>query len=480
MKSRIRRIVASVTAVTVLASAASSIQAATWMEDFYSDAGASINVTPGGTYATQANNVISGGGFVVRAPRKNVQLLSVTPPGLKTGCGGIDFWAGSFGFINKEQLVAFLRNIGQNALGLFFQLALKSMAPEVAATIEVMQDWAQRMNQFNMNSCEAASALINDKNLSFLSTKDSEQRATAWKVTMGGAADRFLSSFDIKSNLAEAYSTNASAATAAPTEHSNTPQESLEGNATWEILKKVTDLDLSEKLLIISLIGTHIPKRVNDSNGDPTVASVSHPSIITIQDLIGDRVDDTEAKLYTCGADTTKCLTMVRSTATTSYAGFAKVAMTRMSNIRSAILSRTAQNVNDLKILDMTTLPVYRLIATSTSSRYPWLSQASIERYSDLVGLELALAYLDFLMTEVRRQMTIEMKNQTSAYKLYLDQIEQSIANQLESGYRLRMKMLAERGALTADITEIEHMERALYSNLSSNLAANLRFGKKM
>jgi conjugative transfer pilus assembly protein TraH len=156
MKTKIKVLAASVSAVLFIAAWSPSASATSWMTDFYSTAGASINVTPNAVVQTQTTNVISGGGFAVRAPRKNVQLLNVTPPGFKAGCGGIDFWAGSFGFINKEQLVQFLRNIGQNALGLFFQLALKSMAPEVAATIEVMQDWAQRINQFNMNSCDGA------------------------------------------------------------------------------------------------------------------------------------------------------------------------------------------------------------------------------------------------------------------------------------------------------------------------------------
>ena len=480
MKARIRRIVAAVTAVTTLTGTSQPIHAETWMEDFYSSAGASINVTPGGTYATQANNVISGGGFVIRAPRKNVQLLSVTPPGLKTGCGGIDFWAGSFGFINKDQLVQFLRNIGQNALGLFFQLALKSMAPEVAATIEVMQDWAQRMNGLNMSSCEAAKALVNKDNFDFLIREDAQQRAQAWKVSLGEATDSFLAKADIKSNYAETYAAEGRAKTAAPAQYKDTPAEALQGNVTWEILKKVSDLDESEKLLIISLVGTHIPKQANDALGDPTTTNISHPSIITIEDLVGNRTENTKKKLYTCGADTLTCMTMVPSTTETSYKGFAYVAMIRMRNIRSAILNRNPQNTDDLKILDMTSLPIYRLISTSASTRYPWLSESAIERYADLVGLELALTYLDYLMTEVRRQLTIEMKNQSSAYKIYLDRMEHSIETQLQDGYRLRMKKIAERSSLTADITEIEHLERTLYSTLSSNLAANLRFGKKL
>lgn len=450
----------------------------TWMEDFYSSAGASINVTPGGVYSTQTTNVISGGGFVARVPRKNVQLLSVTPPGLKTGCGGIDFWAGSFGFINKEQLVAFLRNIGQNSLGLFFQLALKSMAPEVAATIEVMQDWAQRMNQFNMNSCQASTALVNENNLSFLASTDAEQRASAFKVSLGASADKFLANFSVKSDLAEVYAANDSAKTAAPNQFNNTPQEALSGNAIWQILKKVPDISNREKILIMSLIGTHIPEKVTDDLGDTTTKSKSYPGIINIIDLLGNRTGSTTKKMYSCGADTTNCL--ILTTPNETYDGFSRIAYKAMTGIRSNIINRVAQNTTDLQLLNMTTLPVYRMIATATASKYPFISQIAIERYADLVGLEMALGYLDYLSSEVRRQMAVEAKNQTSAYALLLADIERNIAQNLEQGNRLRMEKLADRGALMANIGEIENFERALYSNLSSNLAASLRFGKKM
>jgi conjugative transfer pilus assembly protein TraH len=67
------------------------------------------------------------------------------------GCGGIDLFAGSFSFINEAQFVALLKNIGQNALGYFFQLALKSMAPEIAVTLEWLQDQAQKINALNVN-----------------------------------------------------------------------------------------------------------------------------------------------------------------------------------------------------------------------------------------------------------------------------------------------------------------------------------------
>ena len=49
-------------------------------------------------------------------PSRNYQLLSAAAPSLRGGGGGIDAFAGA-SFINVDQFVAMLRNIGQNALG---------------------------------------------------------------------------------------------------------------------------------------------------------------------------------------------------------------------------------------------------------------------------------------------------------------------------------------------------------------------------
>jgi conjugative transfer pilus assembly protein TraH len=64
-------------------------------------------------------NLYTGGSLFLRTPSRNYQLLSAAAPSLRGGCGGIDAFAGAFSFINVDQFVAMLRNIGQNAWGCF-------------------------------------------------------------------------------------------------------------------------------------------------------------------------------------------------------------------------------------------------------------------------------------------------------------------------------------------------------------------------
>ena len=110
-----RRLLAAILAMSVSVSAQANVQ--TSMQSWFNDIGAYGNVTGPSAYQGQTMNLYTGGSLYMRTPVKNYQLATISPPGFKAGCGGIDLFAGSFSFINKEQLTALLRNIANNAIG---------------------------------------------------------------------------------------------------------------------------------------------------------------------------------------------------------------------------------------------------------------------------------------------------------------------------------------------------------------------------
>ncbi|MDX8402225.1 MAG: conjugal transfer protein TraH, partial [Mariprofundaceae bacterium] len=131
------------------------------MRNFYNGLGASSNITPGGVYQGQAGGYFTGGGMFVRTPQRSYQLLSVTPPSISAGCGGIDLYLGGFSFINKAQFTQMLRNIGNNAVGYAFNLALQTFAPQIYSTMQDLQKVIQKINQASINSCHAAQTAVN-------------------------------------------------------------------------------------------------------------------------------------------------------------------------------------------------------------------------------------------------------------------------------------------------------------------------------
>jgi len=67
----------------------------------------------------------------VRSPINSINLVNLTAPEIRAGCGGIDLYGGSFTFINTDQFRQILRQIGANALGYAFKLALATTVPGV-------------------------------------------------------------------------------------------------------------------------------------------------------------------------------------------------------------------------------------------------------------------------------------------------------------------------------------------------------------
>lgn len=121
-----------------------------------------VNVTTPGVFETQSRGVFIGGRFTVKNKIYNENIVSFVPPSLSAGCGGIDFFGGSFSFINSEQLTQLFRAVAANAAGYAFKLALSVACPTCATFIETLQKKIQELNQFLGNSCQLAQGIVND------------------------------------------------------------------------------------------------------------------------------------------------------------------------------------------------------------------------------------------------------------------------------------------------------------------------------
>src|SRR5690606_15403656 len=121
-----------------------------------------VNVTTPGVYETQSRGVFIGGRFTVKNKIYSENVVSFVPPSLSAGCGGIDFFGGSFSFINSEQLTQLFRAVAANAAGYAFKLALSVACPTCATFIETLQKKIQELNQVLGNSCQLAQGLVND------------------------------------------------------------------------------------------------------------------------------------------------------------------------------------------------------------------------------------------------------------------------------------------------------------------------------
>lgn len=109
-------------------------------------------------YNSQTRMGMVGGSYTERWPVKNVNVVSFDAPRLDAGCGGLDMYGGSFSFINKDELIALFRRIGQQAKGLLFKLAVDSINKMLGGAISEFQKMVADMNKMLKNTCAIMSS----------------------------------------------------------------------------------------------------------------------------------------------------------------------------------------------------------------------------------------------------------------------------------------------------------------------------------
>jgi conjugative transfer pilus assembly protein TraH len=263
-----------------------------------------INVTPAEVYDTQRRGGITLGSVETRSRIIKPNLISLVPPGIHGGCSGLDLIGGSFSLINGQQLEQFLRAIAANALNYAFTLALEGVCPTCEQKIEKLKDWVNDMNRNMLDSCHAATMLVNSTGLNEWS-ESRVKAATTRDVQTGAATDIFSATTNFVSELADDLKAG----------------QSTSSNAVWEALTKsqaatwfgsLGDNDL--KQVIMSVTGTLV-KSPSDGNGaacqntDSTkeYCYTEFVPLLTAEHFV-DGSDAGPVNIYDCGSDTTNCL----------------------------------------------------------------------------------------------------------------------------------------------------------------------------
>jgi conjugative transfer pilus assembly protein TraH len=125
---------------------------------------AMLNVNSAHIINSGGRNGFSVGGAGFRAELVNPNLLNMTLPSLTAGCGGIDFYGGSFSMINSDQLVQAMRGVMQGSASYVFGLALSSICPTCKELATQLQKKMQQINDMARNACKAANEKLGELN----------------------------------------------------------------------------------------------------------------------------------------------------------------------------------------------------------------------------------------------------------------------------------------------------------------------------
>lgn len=451
---------------------------ATFMDDFYTSAGASMNVTPAQVRRTSAGNFVTAGSVVWRVPNRGFTPLLWQPPGIKAGCGGIDMYLGSFGFANTAQFVNYLRNVGQNALGLFFKMALKAMSPELEGAITELTAEINKINAGMQSSCQMASTLLEGAGITQQAMDGAMATAKRWAVGDGSQSDAAASAQAYNGNLA---ATRAKVDASATNSGGNIVKK-VARNYVWAAMNSgvLTDMPDSKKMVAMSLIGAY-----GNAPG-PTADQLTPISLegpLKLVDLVGTTATPTVTlKILDCGADTAECLTPTE----VNQAGvvpFARIAMNNLVQLRDKIETRTALVPADnaaLQMLAMTSMPVWKVLELTSTPQMHWLSDTYIEKFSNVIGYEMAIQFLIQFTIDVEKTMAISAKTEDGAsVKDNYEKIKTQLQKIREEAMEVKRQIDAHVGGMQGMIAEIEHLERTMYFSLSTHLMDNVKFAAR-
>lgn len=448
------------------------------LEDFYNSVSAYNNVTGPSAYEGQTMNIYTGGSLFMRTPSRNYQLLSVAAPSLRGGCGGIDAFAGSFSFINVDQFVAMLRNIGQNALGLFFMTALQSMAPDIMESIKYLNKITQDINAMGINSCEAAKGLV--------AASGVEKWMEANKVNTGlgaAAAGLYADWSKVRTTMfgdSKEASLKADALKATQPELANIL---VEGNLVWRALSKGnlhTYLNEKERRMVMSALGAVVVRKNDDGILDPGF----YEPVISFKRLLGN-VDgsdnDGKPQIFTCTDGTGADECTVLGTEAFESETFSKLAYDHMIGIFEKIRDRgPALTAGEIDFINATSVPVYKILASAASLPTESVAHEQIMKNADVIGAELAATFMLKALDEVEKALENRSKVASAAESRELKVL-------IDKSRDWRRTIYGEKSVLTAKATgiynlmaEIQFLEKSMFGNLSEGVAANLRFAHAM
>lgn len=448
------------------------------MKELFDDVNSQGNISTPAAVQGQTLNIYSGGSMFMRMPRRTYNIASFTPPSYNTGCGGIDLFAGGFSFINKEQFVAMLRNIGSNALGYGFKLAIQNLCPTCDNVMQALQATAQAMNRLNVDSCEAAKGVVQAA-LPDAWSKDKTNAAKMFGVDGGYFSD----AADAWTNVANSLTKTNEQVERAKTEKPEQKESLPSGNVVWNALKRTDGLTDDYKMLIMSMVGTTIYP--TDADKPPIVLTKKE---ITVQELIGGNVVDADGHpmgkiklpIWKCN-DTADCMS-VSEGETAEMDSFRAMIRTKMSAIIDKIATRSTYDdpADVMKFLNATDLPVYKMLAVATTLNNTSLADTLVLRYQELMAAKYAQVYIERAASDLRSAFSKYSAQASPSMSETMKQITPQV-EKLEADARAVLQTAYAQTVSTYNIAqEVNHMERAMNANLSQTLRASLAYGKSL
>jgi conjugative transfer pilus assembly protein TraH len=401
------------------------------MQRFFDDVGVMGNVSMPNSFQGQTRDFYTGGGVQIRAPQRTYQLATFDPPRMPAaGCSGIDIYAGAFSFINSDQLVQMLQNIGNNAVGAAFALALKSVSPQLEAVVTYFQDLAQKVNAMNLNSCQVATGIVTATAEGSLASSARNQIEQLGTEVVGLFPD--FNSARVSSGERGGFNStlNQIKGTSALTEEQKFWLEP--GNLLFRALDRLTPAGApgftdEEKLMIQSMFGSIIITHEPDADGELALKAHQLEQLETnpLKLLMGEETGRTAVRVYQCNLP--DCNDARYALRELQVETFNSIINQRFQRLHNAVMSRSVDNLqpSDFYIVNISTLPLWTMIENSyrTGAAGSTVMETTLVESQRLIAMAFSQALLHQIIFELN--LSLNAFNAARADSHIKDQVEQ-------------------------------------------------------
>jgi len=465
-----RRFAATTAFVAVLAIVPADIaqaDVAGKMDSYFKETGVAANVTGPTAFDGQAAGYYSGGNIWSRFPQKAVSPLNIQLPSARAGCGGIDLFAGSFSFINASEMIALMKGVANNALGFAFKLAIDSVSPEIGKVMGEFSQAAQQMNQMNISSCEAAQGLVGGlwpklqgaRSTICTSVANSQGVFSDWARSRQGCNAEDKQDDILASNKDERMADHIPGS---------------RRNYTWQALKRggrfgAFDKEFSEYLM--TLVGTIIMN--TGKGGDNSIRYLGPAEDAVVTALLDGTQDGQMVKILKCDEET-ECLSVSEARLNIPEKfGLRNRVLDMIISMNQKIMSDTELSDDEKQLLNMSPLPLYKMLAVQSMARQTFSAQDT-KIMAEIVATSLLSAMIDNMLDRIgQSQLGFEPADQPTA-ATWRQQLSEAKAKYSKREYRIRDTIQVT--ATLIDRTMM--MEATLQNSMSPGMAAALGFAR--
>lgn len=420
------------------------------LTSYFNSLGYNTKINNPVSYRGQSAFYFSGGEVNLKNHVTNLQATNIQLPGISAGCGGIDILGGGLSFINSDKLKEFANAVAHNMAGLAADLAIQTLTPQFHAVLTKFQDWAQKINGFNLNSCETARAGIS--------------AIKAWAGTDEN------NKVQCEQTLVDS---NQGSWADAKTQCNSDPMQVLLGakndagkkeiilvnkNIAWDELQKFgflqSDPDLAE--FFMSITGTI----VYDAKGDKK----TYPSLFTPDgSIVNALLNGGSYQDYHCDDDKLCLNPTVVSKTLSSGDSLTSMVKAKIQSLVVSLQNDVALTDDQKSFLEMTSLPVLRLMASILEQHVN--ANLYISSYAEVISVNILQKYLSNVLTQTDYILAQSITSPNDIYKL-----QQNVRRAQTYVSQLPLNAMARLNQLNQLVKQRKEVQKTIQADMNNYL----------